>query len=187
MAEYYKPNEFAKMIGVSVPTLQRWDRTGALKAYRNPANRRYYTHDQLLNYTHPGSVRPAAAAYVRVSSPDQVTDLLKQAEFLKDYADKNGIKIDIIYKETGSGLDFERKIWNKIIKKCVKGEINKLLIAHRDRFSRFGFEWFRNMLADLGVEIIIAGNDYEFSPDEELLEDLSAIIDEFAERVAGLN
>ena len=40
----YKPNEFAEMIGVSVKTFQRWDNDGKLKAYRNPANRRYYTH-----------------------------------------------------------------------------------------------------------------------------------------------
>ena len=46
----YKPNEFAEMLGVSVKTLQRWDNEGKLIAFRNPANRRYYTHDQYLDY-----------------------------------------------------------------------------------------------------------------------------------------
>lgn len=46
----YKPQEFAKLIGVSVKTLQRWDREGKLKAYRYPSNRRYYTHEQYLKF-----------------------------------------------------------------------------------------------------------------------------------------
>ena len=43
----YKPNEFARLVGVSVKTLQRWDRDGVLKAHRSPTNRRYYTDDQV--------------------------------------------------------------------------------------------------------------------------------------------
>ena len=46
--EMYKPNEFAKMIGVSVKTLQRWDNSNKLIAFRAPSNRRYYTHNQDL-------------------------------------------------------------------------------------------------------------------------------------------
>lgn len=45
----YKPSEFSKMVGVSVKTLQRWDRDGVLKAYRSPTNRRYYTDEQIKN------------------------------------------------------------------------------------------------------------------------------------------
>lgn len=43
----YKPKEFAALLNVTVKTLQRWDRTGVLKAYRLPTNRRYYTEDHL--------------------------------------------------------------------------------------------------------------------------------------------
>lgn len=46
----YKPKEFAELVGVSVKTLQRWDRDGILKAYRTPTNRRYYTVDQYLQF-----------------------------------------------------------------------------------------------------------------------------------------
>jgi DNA-binding transcriptional MerR regulator len=44
----YKPQEFAEIIGVSVKTLQRWDRDGKLIAYRSITNRRYYTDEHLL-------------------------------------------------------------------------------------------------------------------------------------------
>ena len=46
----YKPNEFAEMLGVSVKTLQRWDKDGKLIAFRNPSDRRYYTHHQYVEY-----------------------------------------------------------------------------------------------------------------------------------------
>lgn len=46
----YKPKDFARLLGVSVRTLQRWDNQGILKAYRTPKNRRYYTHGQYEEY-----------------------------------------------------------------------------------------------------------------------------------------
>ena len=46
----YKPKDFAELLGVSVKTLQRWDREGTLKANRTPTNRRYYTYDQYLQF-----------------------------------------------------------------------------------------------------------------------------------------
>ena len=46
----YKPKDFAELLGVSVKTLQRWDREGTLKANRTPTDRRYYTYDQYLQY-----------------------------------------------------------------------------------------------------------------------------------------
>lgn len=46
----YKPKEMAELLGVTVRTLQRWDRAGTLIAYRTPTNRRYYTQEQLNTY-----------------------------------------------------------------------------------------------------------------------------------------
>ena len=47
----YKPKDFAELLGVSVKTLQRWDREGTLKANRTPTNRCYYTYDQYLQFS----------------------------------------------------------------------------------------------------------------------------------------
>ena len=46
----YKPKDFAELLGVSVKTLQRWDREGILKANRTLTDRRYYTYDQYLQF-----------------------------------------------------------------------------------------------------------------------------------------
>ena len=46
----YKPGEFAKLLGVHIKTLQKWDRKGILKAHRTPTNRRFYTQEQYMLY-----------------------------------------------------------------------------------------------------------------------------------------
>ena len=89
----YKPNEFAKKIGVTVLTLQRWDNKGVLKANRTPTNRRYYTEEQLQSY--------------RSQS--------KQERYIGELCDKCGVgytlkTIDLercIYKDLGNGYDIE--------------------------------------------------------------------------------
>ena len=48
--EVYKPGEFAKLIGVHIKTLQKWDREGVLVSHRTPTNRRFYTQEQYQNY-----------------------------------------------------------------------------------------------------------------------------------------
>ena len=50
----YKPGEFAKLIGVHIKTLQKWDNEGKLKAHRTPTNRRFYTHQQYITYMNNG-------------------------------------------------------------------------------------------------------------------------------------
>jgi len=45
-----KIGEAAKLLGVSVKTLQRWDNDGTLVAFRNPKNQRYYTDEQLSKF-----------------------------------------------------------------------------------------------------------------------------------------
>ncbi|WP_180523249.1 MerR family DNA-binding transcriptional regulator, partial [Staphylococcus haemolyticus] len=74
----YKPKEMAELIGVSVPTLQRWDREGVLKAYRTPTNRRYYTKEKYLKYIneHIENQRKVIG-YSRESSRNQKDDLAK--------------------------------------------------------------------------------------------------------------
>ena len=94
----YKPQEFAEMIGVSVKTLQRWDREGILISQRTPTDRRYYTHKQYVDYM--GIVQQnkgKTIIYARVSTSNQKYDLKNQVEFLKQYANAKGIIIDEVF------------------------------------------------------------------------------------------
>jgi putative resolvase len=62
MEKMYSVSQFAKLLGKSIKTLQRWDRAGILQAYRTPTNQRYYTHTQYLEYLQKGAPSHDAAS-----------------------------------------------------------------------------------------------------------------------------
>lgn len=188
MDKQYKFNEFAKTINISVRSLQRWDCAGTLKAFRTPTNRRYYTHRQYLEYigdSHGGKNRGKTVIYTRVSSRNQKDDLTNQVEFLKQYANGKGIIVDIVLEDIGSGLNYNRKKWNELLMMCQKGEFKQIFVAHKDRFIRFGYNWFEQFLKSFGVEIIVVNNE-KLSPEQELVQDLISITHVFSCRIYGL-
>ena len=76
----YKAKDFAELLGVSVKTLQRWDREGTLKVNRTPTDRRYYTYDQYLQFKGINSENDnrQTVIYARVSMRNQKEDLQNQ-------------------------------------------------------------------------------------------------------------
>lgn len=183
----YKPKEFSELINVSVRTLQRWDVEGKLKAFRTPTNRRYYTYEQYLEYKgiHKEQDSRKTVIYTRVSTSNQKYDLKNQVEFLRQYANAKGIIVDEVIEDYGSGLNYNRKKWNKLIDNCMTNEINTIIITHKDRFIRFGYDWFERFLSKFNVKIIIVNNE-SLSPQEELVQDIISILHIFSCRVYGL-
>ena len=187
MSKYYKPKEFAELLNVSVITLQRWDNDGKLKAFRTPTNRRYYTYEQYLEYI---GIRKETDSrkiviYTRVSTSNQKDDLKNQVEFLRQYANAKGIIVDEVIEDYGSGLNYNRKKWNRLIDSCMTNEISTIIITHKDRFIRFGYDWFESFLAKFNVEIIVVNNE-SLSPQEELVQDIISILHIFSCRIYGL-
>ena len=180
-------NDMAKRLGVSVKTLQRWDREGILIAKRNPNNRRYYTEDQYLEYIGSSNKKNRKIiAYTRVSSNNQKDDLQNQITFIRNYVNAKGEILDDVIQDIGSGLNYNRKHWNDLLLNQIpKGEIEKIYITYKDRFVRFGFDWFERFCNHYNCEIIIINNP-ETSPQQELIEDLISIIHVFSCRIYGL-
>src|ERR1700722_9888202 len=101
----YKINEFSQLLSRCVRTLQRWDKDGTLIANRNPKNRRYYTHDQYLEYIGvKANDTKKIIVYSRVSSANQKNDLVSQRKALEKYCEARGYCIDAWINEVGSGL-----------------------------------------------------------------------------------
>lgn len=181
----YKPKDFAELIGVSVKTLQRWDNDGILVAKRNPKNRRYYTQEQLMEYLNISKTTDKIVIYSRVSTSNQKQDLENQIDFLKQFANAKGMIVSDVYTDIGSGLNYNRKMWNKLIKECMEGRVKTIIISNKDRFIRFGFDWYESLLKDYGTNIIIVNNE-SMSPQEEMIQDLIFIIHVFSCKVYGL-
>lgn len=180
-------NDMAKRLGVSVKTLQRWDREGILIAKRNPNNRRYYTEDQYLEYIGSSNKKNRKIiAYTRISSNNQKDDLQNQITFIRNYVNAKGEILDDVIQDIGSGLNYNRKHWNDLLLNQIpKGEIEKIYITYKDRFVRFGFDWFERFCNHYNCEIVIINNP-ETSPQQELIEDLISIIHVFSCRIYGL-
>ena len=186
MEKIYKPKEFASMLGIAVITLQRWDREGKLIAYRNPKGRRYYTHAQYEQYMGISENKVGKTIiYARVSNRGQKDDLDNQIEFLKTFANSRGIIVDEVMTDIGSGLNYNRKKWNELMELAQQKELSQILISHKDRFVRFGYEWFEAFLEKCGVEMVVVNNE-KLSPQEELVQDLMSIIHVFSCRMDGL-
>ena len=182
----YKPKDFGEIIGVSVKTLQRWDREGILKAYRTPTNRRYYTYDQYLKFK-AGNLQDGRkiVVYARVSTRNQHDDLDSQGMFLLDYCNAKGMIVDECIEEFGSGLNDNRKKWNKLLEEVMEQKIKTIIVTHKDRFIRFGFDWFEKLCLKYDTQILIVKNE-KLSPQEELVQDIVSILHVFSCRLYGL-
>lgn len=181
-----KLQDMADRLGVSIKTLQRWDREGILVAKRTPTNRRYYTEDQYLSYVGKSQPNCLILAYTRVSSRSQLDDLTSQTEFLKQFVNAKGEILDEVISDIGSGLNYNRKNWNKLLLDYVaKGLVSKIYITYKDRFVRFGFDWFERFCNYYNCKIIVVKNETT-SPQQELVDDLISIIHVFSCRIYGL-
>lgn len=182
----YSPKQFGQLIGRTVNTLQKWDRKGILTAHRSPTNRRYYTHDQYLAYR---GLRADAGGktivYARVSSAGQRPDLAHQVAALRDYCARHDYHPDEWVEEVGSGLNYQRKQFNRLMEQIELGQVRRLVIAHEDRLVRFGFEWFAAFCQRHGTDLRIVNGD-TLSPEQELVHDLLSIVHGFSARLYGL-
>jgi putative resolvase len=100
--------------------------------------------------------------YARVSSADQRDDLDRQAGRLAEWATENGHRPTEVVKEVGSGLNGSRRRLLKVLQDRTVGTI---IVEHRDRLCRFGFEYVEAALASRGCRVVVM-------EEEELADDL---------------
>ena len=183
----YKPKDFAELLGVSVKTLQRWDRDGILKANRTPTDRRYYTYVQYLQFKGINTVEDnrEIVIYARVSTRNQKDDLKNQVEFLKTFCNSKGMIVSQCIEDFGSGLNYNRKKWNQLLNEVMENKIKTIVISNKDRFIRFGYDWFEKFCEKFHTSIIVVNNE-TLSPNEELVQDIISILHVFSCRLYGL-
>ena len=118
--------------------------------------------------------------YARVSNTKQKEDLVRQEQVIRDYMVSNGIIVDEVYSDIASGMNTERKDFNQLLEDCISGKINTIYISYKDRFVRFGFEYFLKFLDNFDVTIEILNSTAEEDFQSELTEDLISIINHFS-------
>ena len=96
-----------------------------------------------------------------------------------------GVAVDEWLSEIGGSLDFKRKVFLHLMERIEGREIAHLLLAHQDRLTRFGFDWFEHFARQHGCTITVV-NQESMSPQAEMVEDLMLIVHMFSDRLYGL-
>lgn len=179
----------ARILGVTVKTLQRWEREGRLMpATRTDTNRRLYTESQIREFQ---GLRLAVVAstrrvaYCRVSSATQKSDLANQRKVLEEFVAARGLANVEFVEEVGGSLNFQRKKFLALMDEIGRRQIKTLILAHQDRLTRFGFEWFEHFATTHGCEVLVL-NQERLSPAQEMVQDLMTIVHCFSSRLYGL-
>jgi predicted site-specific integrase-resolvase len=183
----YNSAQFAKLAGVLVKTLQRWDREGKIKpAARTLGKRRLYTPEQLNQMLNPVSkTKQGTIAYLRVSSQAQKPNLSNQKAALEQFFIVLGFEVDEWTAETGGSLNFKRPQSSDPVDRIVRSELSTLVIAYKDRLARFEYELLAHLCETHACQIVVL-NTESLSPEQEMVQDLITIVHCFSSRLYGL-
>ena len=172
-----------EITGLTPNTLRKYADEGKIKCTRFGKGQRLFDVSDLVEATRrKGSERNGnpVVCYCRVSSRKQEANLARQVAYMRE----SFPNADIV-KDVGSGLNFKRKGLKSILQRLMQGDKFTLVVAHRDRLCRFGFELFEYLFEQNGGEIMVLG-DNKASPERELTKDLLAILHVFSCRMHGL-
>lgn len=172
--KYVKLQKAAELYNVHYRTILNWARDGKIQYITTPSGARHYA----IPSCEP--TREKIVGYVRVSSYSQKQHLQSQSELLLlQYPTAE------IVSEIASGLNFRRKkLWN-IMEQAIAGDVTTLVVTHKDRLSRFGFEFIQRVFERFNCKVLVL-NQVSTSPEEELVQDILSIIHVFSSRLYGL-
>ena len=178
---YVTAKEAKNILKINATTLKSWKDKGILSYKKLSDKKILYDIDSVLKDSDMADNR-LNVIYARVSNTKQHNDLLNQIELVKSYCITNGIKISKVYQDIASGMNENRKDFNILINDVISGKIKNIYISFKDRLTRFGFDYFKNLFQKYNVNIIILDELEESNKtfQDELTEDLISIIHHFS-------
>lgn len=179
---YITTGEARHILNVTTQTLRLWASKNQVRTIRTPSNQRRYHKQDIYNiagrdYDHEKKTK---ILYARVSSKKQMDDLQRQTDFLQSKFPYHSVVTDV-----GSGINWKRKGLETILDKAFKGNLQELVVAHKDRLCRFAFELLENIFRRCNVKLIVLNSEDNKSSEQELAEDLLAIVHVYACRNMG--
>jgi len=187
---HYSIGEACEIVGVTPKTLRRWDEAGKLKAdLRTGGGHRRYSETTLRQFLGkplpvPSSERKVIL-YARVSSRPQKDDLENQVEALMRFCVGAGQPYDDVWTDFGSGLNYRRPKFRRLVVEALNGHVEKVIVAHKDRLARFGYDLLEDVFVRCGVELVVINRSEKTEFMEELAEDLIAIVQHFCAKFYG--
>lgn len=190
MGKLLSIKETATYLNVSQDTLRKWDKADKLKPLKTAGGHRRYDTDALDAFIgitkREETPTDVCATYARVSSNEQKQkgDLDRQSQRLSEYCAKQGLLVTHIIKDVGSGLNDNRSGFVKLTDLIIAHKVNKLVIEHKDRLTRFQFKFIKKMFESYGCEVIVI-NGMDVSDTEELAADMMSLLASFSGKFYG--
>lgn len=179
--EYITINRAVKICGLSSQTIRKLGDTEKIKCFKTPSGHRRFNKHDLEAFCTSGTPNKKAPKskrinylYARVSSKKQLDDLSRQIEYLQSRKSEYSSYTSL--SDIGSGINFKRKGLQTILDSCVQRTIGEVIVAHRDRLSRFGFELIQLIVEKSGGKVIVLDDEQNKSTEQELAEDLLSIV-----------
>jgi len=178
--------EAAKVLGVSITTLRRWEASGRLTAEHTAGGHRRYDLAQLRPEMFRGEIdaNRRTVAYARVSSHDRKNDLERQKQVLELYCARQGWTFEVI-SDLGSGMNCRKKGLKRLLDAIISGDVGRLVITSKDRLLRFGAELVFAVCEAKNVEVVILNQGEDAAFEEDLAKDVLEIICVFSARLYG--
>ena len=188
--EYISIDEASKITGLSIQTIRKLGDKKQIKCFKTPSGHRRFNKQDLEKFCDPDSFNEKDSEntkinyiYTRVSSKKQLDDLSRQVEYIQKRKPEYSSYTTI--SDIASGINFKRKGLQTILDSCIQGVIGEVVIAHRDRLSRFGFDLVKIIIEKAGGAITILDDEKNKSSEQELAEDLLSIIHIYSCRQMG--
>lgn len=184
---FLSAGEAARALGVSVKTIQRWDKAGLLPVIRTVTNQRRIPVEAIEQLLKTSGARSRCAIYARVSSAKQEQEgtLTRQVERLRAVAEARGYQVTAQIAEQASGLNENRRGLKKLFRLIDQQAIDVVLIEYPDRLVRFGFSALEEAFRWKQVGIEVVEPPKVQTPSEELGADLLSIVSVFSGRLYG--
>lgn len=181
-SEYLPSRKACQFTGLGYQTLRSYADKGQVKTYKTPSGQRMYNKSCLENLIHGfiPTQDKKKIIYCRVSSRKQLDDLERQCTSLQSQFPNHEL-----IKDCGSGINFKRKGLETILQLSMQGKLEELVVAHKDRLCRFGYDLIQFICSQNNTRIVILDKDENKSSEQELAEDILSIITVFACKQMG--
>lgn len=172
-----KAAEVLKLTNISRRHLSSLVKQGKFRIVVKPNGRYDYNPEDVYQYLGK-SRQNLNVIYARVSTAKQKNDLNRQIETLSAYCLNQGLKVDKVFEDVASGINFEkRKEFFNLLDLVIDGPVEKIFISYKDRLSRVGFGLFKHLFLKYGTEIIVAnGHANDKLDSEEIITEIITLI-----------
>lgn len=170
---------YAKQIGVTYRTAWNWYKAGKLSGYQTPTGTIIVTESNTVS-AQTQILSNKTVVYARVSAAENKSNLESQSRRLLDYCAAKGYQVEQVVKEIGSGVNDQRP---KLLKLLTDDSVRRIVVEHKDRLTRFGFNYLDRLLKMQGREIEVIN--LAENGKEDLVQDFVAIVTSFCARLYG--